>query len=285
MSLSRSVLAGALVLFSLNAVGDGTLKVNGKTFKLNHAYSGTKENPFDKKKKDIVILFTDTELPADVLKDDFALMEAQMKKPFNGVFAEVDGDKQVISGQVFSTALKKMDQFSSSGTQKLDLTAFTPAHIAGKLYMPKEDDFFENKYFYTVDFDLPVTAAPAKKAANAKPDLPPGKALAADGGEPRKAYDNYRKVLAGGDLKALKETISSERAKSMDDPDFKKMFPLIQSMEPKNVKYVNGSVDGDTATLNVTAKDGNESSTGTVTMVKQGGKWKVDNESWKSRSE
>lgn len=284
MALSRSVLAGALVLFSLNAVADGTLKVNGKTFKLNHAYSGTKANPFEKKKTDILILFTDTELPADVLKDDFALMEAQSKKPFNGVFAEIDSDKQVISGQVYSTALKKMDQFSSSGTQKVDLTAFTPSHIAGKLYMPKEDDFFENKYFYTVDFDLPVTAAPAKSAGGA-PAVPPGKPLPSDGGDPRKAYDNYRKILAGGDLKALRDTISSDRAKSMDDPDFKKMFPLIQSMEPKNVKYVNGSTDGDKATLNVTAKDGKESSTGTVTMVKQGGKWKVDNEAWQSRSE
>jgi len=285
MSLSQSVLAGALVLFSFNAVGDGTLKVNGKTFKLNHAYSGTKENPFDKKKTDIVILFTDTELPADVLKDDFALMEAQMKKPFNGVFAEVDGDKQVISGQIFSTALKKnMDQFSSSGTQKVDLTAFTPTHIAGKLYMSKEDDFFENKYFYTVDFDLPVTPRSAKPA-NAKPEVPPGKALPPDGGDPRKAYDAYRKILAAGDMKGLRNMVSSERAKSMDDPDFKKMFPLIQAMEPKNVKYVNGSTDGDKATLNVTAKDANETSTGTVTMVKQSGKWKVDNESWKSRSE
>jgi hypothetical protein len=285
MSLSRSVLAGALVLFSFSAVGDGTLTVNGKTFKLNHAYSGTKKNSFDKKKTDIVILFADRELPADVLKDDFGVMEAQMKAPFNGVLAEIDPDKQVISGQVLSSALKKMDQFSSTGTQKVDLTVFTPTHVAGKLYMPKEDDFFDNKYIYSIDFDLPVSAASAKSAKSATPAAPPGKALPADGGDPRKAYDAYRKILAAGDMKALRETVSSDRAKSMDDPDFKKMFPLIQSMEPKNVKYVNGSQDGDKATLNVTAKDGKESSTGTVTMVKQSGKWKVDNESWQSRSE
>jgi hypothetical protein len=285
MSLSRSVLAGALVLFSLNAVGDGTLTVNGKTFKLNHAYAGTTKNAFDKKKTDVVILFTDHELPADVLKDEFGVMEAQMKTPFNGVSAEIDPDKEVVSGQIFSTALKKMDQFTSTGSQKVDLRVMTPTRIAGKLYLPSQGEFFENTYIYSIDFDLPISAAPAPKAANAKPDVPPGKALPADGGDPRKAYDAYRKILAAGDMKGLRDTVSSDRAKSMDDPDFKKMFPLIQSMEPKNVKYVNGSMDGDKATLNVTAKDGNESSTGTVTMVKQGGKWKVDNESWKSRSE
>src|ERR1043165_3269176 len=131
MSLSRSVRAGALVLFSLNAVGDGTLTVNGKTFKLNHAYAGTTKNAFDKKKTDVVILFTDHELPADVLKDEFGVMEAQMKTPFNGVSAEIDPDKQVVSGQIFSTALNKnMDQFTSTGSQKVDLKVMTPTRIA-----------------------------------------------------------------------------------------------------------------------------------------------------------
>ena len=100
-------------------------------------------------------------------------------------------------------------------------------------------------------------------------------ANAADGGEPRKAYDHYRSVLASGDLAKLRGVVSSDRAQALDDPDFKKMLPLIQEMEPKSVKYVNGTVDGDKATLNVTAKNGKESSTGTVTMVKQGGKWRL----------
>ena len=280
MTHTRSLLSTALLLVSFAALGDGTLTVNGKTVKLDHAYATTKKNPFDKKKTDVLVLFTDRELPAGAMNDDFTLMEARDKTHFNGVSAEIDDDKQVISGQVYSSSLKKMDQFSSTGTQKVDITARTPARIAGKLYMPKEDTFFEDKYFYTVTFDVPIGA----NVAPPPPAAPAGKALPADGGDPRKAYDAYRKVLAAGDMAALRKAVSADRVSSMDDPDFKKMFPVIQAMEPKNVKYLNGSIDGDKATLNVSAKDGKEQSTGTISMVRESGKWKVSREEWKSTS-
>jgi len=284
MSLSRSLSATVLVFFSLAALGDGTLTMNGKTVKLNHAYATTRKNSFDKKKTDVLVLFTDRELPADVLKDDFGIMEASSKTPFNGVSAQFDSDKQVTSGQVFSQNMNKkgMDQFSSVGTQKVELTTMTPSRVAGKLFMPKEDDFFENKYQYSINFDVPIVTAAAMKANE---PAPKGKPLPADGGDPRKAYDDYRKAFASGDLAKLRNAIVPEHAAQMDDPDFKKMFPLMQQLQPKNVKYLNGTIDGDTATLNLSSKDKTETSTGTVTMVKQGGKWKVDKESWKSTSE
>ena len=63
------------------------------------------------------------------------------------------------------------------------------------------------------------------------------------------------------------------------------MFPLIQAMQPKNVKITGGAQDGNTATLLATAKNGKETSTGTITMVREGGAWKVEKEEWKSKSE
>src|SRR5438105_5621356 len=140
MSLSRSVYAIALVLASLAAFGDGTLTVNGKTVKLNHAYATTRKNAFDKKKTDVYLLFTDQEMPSDILKDEFGLME--VKTPFSAVTAEVDPDNKVISGEVYSPALKEnMHQFSSVGTQQVEVKTKTASRIAGKLYMPKPDDF------------------------------------------------------------------------------------------------------------------------------------------------
>jgi hypothetical protein len=280
---TRLLLSTALLLVSFAALGDGTLTVNGKTVKLDHSYATTKKNPFDKKKTVVLVLFTDRELPAGAMKDDFTLMEARDKTHFNGVSAEIDDEKKVIGCQIYSSSLKKTDQFSSIGTQKLDVTAMTPTRIAGKLYMPKEEDFFDDKFIYNITFDVPIGAA----SANAAPPpsaAPAGKPLPADGGEPRKAYDAYRKVLASGDMAALRKAVSADRVSSMDDPDFKKMFPMIQEMEPKNVKYLNGTIDGDKATLNVSAKNGKEQSTGTVSMVREGGKWKVSKEEWQSKS-
>jgi len=282
MSLSRCLLGIGLLSLSFAALGDGTLTVNGKTVKLDHAYATTRPDPFDKKKTVTLVLFADRELPANVLKDDFAVMDAHSSTKFNGVSAEIDADKQVISGQVYSSALKDMDNFSSTGRQKAELTARTASRIAGRLYLPEPDDFFKNTYVYDIHFDVPIVTA-AQMAANMP--KPKGTALPERGGDPWYGYQAYRKAVQSGDMKALKTMVTAEQAKQIDDPDFKKFFPLMQQMQPKNVKFLNGTVDGDNATLNVSAKDGKESSTGTIEMIRDGGKWKVKHESWQSKSE
>ena len=297
MSVSRSVLAGALCVFSLNALAqkvDGTLTVNGKTVKLTHAYATTKPNLFDKKKKVVAVIFTDRELPGDPWKDDFALMEAMSKLHFSGVTAEITDDKQVIGSEIYSPNLKRMDTFSSVGSQKADLTTYSMSHIAGKLYLPEPGDFFDNAYQYSVTFDVPFGGAAGLNRGSgtittydvtAKQHVPAGKPLGPDGGEPKKAFDTYYKALMSGNMGQLRSSVDADHAKAMDDPEFKKMLPAIQSMEPKSIKYVNGTIDGGTATLNLSAKSGSETATGTVTMIQEGGKWKLANESWKSKSE
>ena len=134
---------------------------------------------------------------------------------------------------------------------------------------------------YDVKFDAPFSAAPKEPGPEALKgtQLPPG------GGDPGKAYIAFTKVLAAGDLKALRKALAADRAKSLDDPDFKEMFPLIQAMQAKNIKVTGGAVDGDTATLMATGKDGEATSHGTIAMVREGGAWKVSKESWKTKSE
>ncbi len=96
----------------------------------------------------------------------------------------------------------------------------------------------------------------------------------------------YLKLMAGGDMKAFLGAVAEARAKDASaDPDFKKMFPLIQAMQPKGVKVTGGAIDGNNATLLATGKDDNQVSNGTITMVKEKGAWKVAKEEWKSKSE
>jgi hypothetical protein len=259
---------------------DGSLTANGKTFPLKYAVAHPQKNPFDKKKTDTVIVFTDQAISPLQASDDIELMTVIGDKKLSGFTIEIDPDKSVISGQVFSPAFKKMTQFSGVGMQKLDLTAVSPTRVTGKVWMAKPDDFFDNVYQYTATFDLPVATATAMA-----PPAPKGTPLPAGGGEPGKAYAAYLKVLTAGDIPALRKSLAASRAKDIDDPDFKKMFPMIQAMQPKNIKVTGGAVDGDSATLLATAKDGQETSTGTVNMVREGGAWKVEKESWKTRSE
>jgi hypothetical protein len=109
--------------------------------------------------------------------------------------------------------------------------------------------------------------------------------LPADGGAPGKAYMEYLKAIQGGNMDALKKLVSADRAKQMDDPEFKKMFPMIQSMQAKNIKITGGSIAGNQATLNATGTDsmGGGTATGTIGMVMEGNQWKVQQDSWKSK--
>ena len=109
--------------------------------------------------------------------------------------------------------------------------------------------------------------------------------LPADGGAPGKAYMEYCKAITAGNMDALRKLVSADRAKQMDDPEFKKMFPMIQSMQAKDIKITGGTMTGNAATLNVTGKDsmGGGVSTGTIDMVMEDNQWKVKQDSWKSK--
>ena len=111
-----------------------------------------------------------------------------------------------------------------------------------------------------------------------------GTALPADGGEPGKAYMTYCKAMTSGDMAALKKLVSAERAKQMDDPDFQKMFPMIQEMMAKDIKITGGTVSGNAATLNAEGKDsmGGGIAKGTISMVLEDKQWKVETDSWSS---
>ena len=286
MCISRSFLAlmVALAVTIAAAAGDvpkvsGSITANGKTTVLKYAYAMPKPDPFDKKKSATFVVVTDQEVPSAALADEFEFMGWYEKANLNGFAVLIDGDKKVVSGNVYSPKLKH-NGFSGVSMQQVELTAMTPQRIAGKVFLPKPGDFFGDTYQYTATFDLPVVAV---KEAVAPP--PKGTPLPAGGGEPAKAYMAYSKAIASGDMKGLRKLVAAERAKQMDSKEFKEMFGLIQAMQPKNVKITGGAVDGDTATLLATAKDGKEVSNGTITMVREGGAWKVQSDSWKTKSQ
>ena len=120
----------------------------------------------------------------------------------------------------------------------------------------------------------------------APPPVLKGTPLAAGGGEPGKAYMSYLKLMAGSDLNAFLGAVTAARAKeAAAHPDFKEMFPLIKAMQPTGIKVTGGAVDGTTATLLATGKDGDQTSNGKITMAKEGGAWKVQKEEWKTVSD
>lgn len=280
MTLKRalSFLAFMLVAaFAFAGTASGTFTVNGKTAKLQYAYATARPNPFEKTKTDTFLLISDKEVPAAAVTDELELMRVVDDLKLNAISVQVDGEKKINSGMFYSPSFRKMSQFSGVGNQKLEAKTWTKERVAGRLSMD-EDDTFGNVYKFDVTFDTNLMGKPA-------PEKLKGTPLPANGGDPGKAYLAYRKVMAAGDLAGLRKVVAAERAKSMDDPEFKEMFPMIRSMQPKNVRITGGAVVGDTATLNVEAKDEHESSNGTVTLLREGGAWKLFKENWKSKVE
>ena len=276
-----ALVLGALSFLVVSSVpagtAKGTLTVNGKTFNLKNASAVNKKNSFDKQKTDVMVVLTDKELPAGALFDDFAIMSLA-DQGISGVTFTIDADKRVNTGALFSPSFKKMKQFSSTGNQKLDLKTWTKDHVAGSISIPA-DDFFDEKYQYTATFDASIQTKPAEKPVALK-----GKPLPAGGGEPAKAYGAYRKAVAAGNLPALRKLVVSEMAKQMDSADFKEMFPLIKAMQEKKIRITGGSVDGDEATL-LAESLSQKNMKGTVTMRREGGQWKVAQDSWKGGSD
>ena len=98
-------------------------------------------------------------------------------------------------------------------------------------------------------------------------------------------YQTYRKALAKAQKveDVMPMMSASRRAEVEKTPaaDRKMMFEMIKMMteEQGDVKVVKETATPKGADLAVQSK--NEA--GTVTMVKEGGSWKVDKESWKGK--
>jgi hypothetical protein len=259
----------------------GTLTVNGKPVPLAYAMATTQKNPFDAKKTDVLLLLTNVPVDPAAMADDFGRMKLAGKGNFSGVEVEVDPDGQVISGTLYSPDFKKFNgMISATGMHQFE-GKVSASSIDGKLFIPKDDDFAGYTYRYEATFQAPIAARGAAVVAGSAPLA--GKPLAADGGAPGKAYRGYLAALAAGDETKLAKCVDAEHAAQMKDPEFKKMLKVIQAMEPKNVRIVRGSSDGNKATLEVTGKDGTETSNGTVELVMEGGAWKLAKESWSTK--
>jgi len=250
----------------------GTLTANGKKTPLDHVVATR-----DKEGKVHVLLSNEPVTAKQILDHSVDFDLSGPDKTFSAVQVVFDKDGEIISGNFYSPQFKKQNgSFSATGMHKFE-GKVTASSVDGKLFMDKEDDFFGSTYIYSAKLSVPIT-----QPKEEKPEPLKGKALPADGGEPGKAYRAYLKTIAGGNAAQIRSAVSSTRSKSISDKDLKEFIPMLQAMAPKNLKITSGAIDGDKATLLATSKDGTETMNGTITMVKESGAWKVEQESWKN---
>ena len=256
----------------------GTMTVGGKKTTLKYAVARNTPNHLDEGKTDIRVLVSNIPVTVEQFDNIGDMMELADSGKLTGIEVEITPEKKIISGQLYSPEFHLQgNQFSAVGMHEFKATTFTKTALAGKLSTTHDSSFNKVPFSYSATFNAAVKAPKAAAPAKLK-----GTPLPAGGGDIGKTYLAFAKSVAAGDMNALRNGASAERAAQMNTPDFKEMFPLIQAMEPKDIKVTGGAVDGDTATLTATGVTDGDKATGTITMVREGGKWKVSKESWSS---
>jgi hypothetical protein len=107
---------------------------------------------------------------------------------------------------------------------------------------------------------------------------------------PADAYMEIRKQEASAtsykDFCKFRTTRSIKKDKPFTPDEEKMMVEMIKMMAPKKVDIVKVDTAGDEATIHATApsEDPKEITTGTITMLKENGVWKLDHEKWSTKS-
>jgi ketosteroid isomerase-like protein len=272
-SLAMLTLASSLA----HADGSGTLYQDGKALTLVSAYAYRGPDPFDKTKEITTVVFSDKKIDAAAVNaaaDRGEAVEDQLRRQ-NATRLELniedDGSLQnvnVVSGGSSGSQ-------SGSGWYTMKLAHHDAKRVEGSFHTNDEADKKSGRY-YDLKFALDLAGPP---------DL--GAALPAGGGEPAKAYMAYLAALKKGDVDALAKTMTHERSAEVlahrNDPDFKVMFGFIQQSAMRDPKVTKGFSHGDTATLELSGKDGDgNAATSTATMQKEAGSWRLAKESMSS---
>lgn len=167
---------------------------------------------------------------------------------------------------------------------KLQMRADDATHVDAGYALDSDPDGLHCR----LDFDLAYATrvAVSTRGGAAKP-APKGKALPPGGGEPGKVFQANLAAMRSGDVDAMLATVTQAQAAKMraqkNDPDFAAMLAMMKALAPKSANVTAGQDFGDSAELVIDAIDSSGAkATGTSTLRKEGGQWKVDRTSMKS---
>ena len=275
-SLALLALASGLA----KADGSGTLYQDGKPLALVSAYAYRGPDPFDKTKEITTVVFSDKKIDAaaaNAAGNRGEAVEDQLRRDnATRVELNLEGDGSLQNVNIVSGGSSGSQ--SGSGWYTMKLVKNDAKRVEGTFRTNDEADKKSGR-FYDLKFALDIAGPP---------DL--GAALPAGGGEPAKAYMAYLAALRKGDVDALAKTMTAERSREIlahrSDPDFKMMFGFIQQSAMRDPKVTKGYSKGDSATLELSGKDGDgNAATSVATMKKEGATWRLAKESMSTHVE
>jgi hypothetical protein len=274
----KTLVAAAMLPGALMAAGgtaSGTLTVNGQVFPVKYAYAAQFPDFFDKSKLATRLVVSDAPIPDAAIQDEMELMSLARAGKMNAVQFEIGASKSNISMSIHSNKLGGSMNMSKNFDAK-SIPVFTADRIEGAL-SAEPAKMGGMSYAYNVKFATaiaPCVVAAVPTAADA--------AAAATAGSAQ-AYLAFVAAVKAGNKAKMLELASPKVRQMMDQPDFAENLSMVQALMPSKIQVLKADEAGDEAKLTVSGVEDGKTKQGTVTMMRQAGKWYLVKESWRSQ--
>jgi hypothetical protein len=277
---AKSVIFG-LLLVCIPFIADaadvsGTLSVNNKMVKVTHGY-------VDMMKPDEpIIVLSDKPLPADqipFLQADYA----EKNKVHAVVFGISVGEKKLHSAMkwvYFGGDAEIPFAVLHGDNVLLVLKQLDGSVVDGKIGTPHPVTLTDLTYSFDVSFSLSLKEALAAASA------PKQVSFTGDESSPVMAYREYYRAVMGGNVDTMKKYLTAQALREFEAFDAKEREIALEllKMRPENLKVRKPDIAGDRAFFTVEGTEGSAMATGSITMIREGGIWKVLEDKWKVTS-
>lgn len=137
------------------ATAAGTVTIDGKVVKLNHAYALRQPNAFDEAVMDTAVLLTERPVPAELLK--VVNLERTIHEVTDGVYFVIDLKGKPRHEMIRTTSLGREIPMRTGIT----LASFTPVtlgseRIEGRFSTSAPQTLMSHTYEIAVDFNAPI---------------------------------------------------------------------------------------------------------------------------------
>jgi len=269
---------------------EGSLVINSKSTPLRFAYARYDNSVLEGSAQDLVVLLTDRQVAPSALANSSELL--RLEAGGQVVLVEV---RLTERGQPVRLTFHKGNKPISAMQFDAKSIVVTAAAVEGTVGI--DHVFLGDKVVVRVRFRAPIGAGtvsiPAPEIVDATTMFTPSsprsqqsgaRALPRGGGEPGKVWRAYDTALRKNDNVTLFQLMTAAAAERFRND---RAFSMKVAFRPRKVEIVSGNVNGDIATLQVRGtalKTGSTATTriGTVTLKKEYGAWKMDNEEWKT---
>jgi hypothetical protein len=249
----------------------GSLTVNGQKIVLVKAY-------LDESPDDIIVVLASKEIPRDVLP--FIGEEVARKQKIHAVVFTISRAKHSLDPRGLKGVYYPGPELGfvgiADGNAKLVLTRLDATGVAGRITTPAPVTLTDVSYSFDASFSLPLGAA-------APPPAPAKVEVTGDASPPARAYADYYHAAFTGKADKIRPFLAKPRLAELDkaEPKMQAMMLDVLKSNPEQIRITKATTRGSTATLAVEGLHETATrSTAEVTMVNEGGVWKVQKEKW-----